>query len=172
MMPRLSLKWMAGQRFRASTGHGSHDMSRAKFCNRRKKMLVQTVPASSTRKKCSGRVSKTGKPRIASNALSRMAVRQRIRVGPLFQSGRLVHDVLPGAGGDLRVAGREIGAGDLQVDGGLPLRLVLGVKQSPGLCPVASMEAVLLAGGRVFAIEDFTALKQDEPLSHVDAFRF
>jgi hypothetical protein len=34
------------------------------------------------------------------------------------------------------------------------------------------MEAVLLAGGRVFAIEDFTALKQDEPLSHVDAFRF
>ena len=91
---------------------------------------------------------------------------------PLFQSGRLVHDVLPGAGGDLRVAGCEIGAGDLQVDGGLSLRLVLGVKQSPGLGPVAGVEAGLLAGGRVFAIEDFTALKQDEPLSHVDAFRF
>ena len=55
---------------------------------------------------------------------------------------------------------------------GCALRLVLGVKQSRAPRPGPGVEAGLLAGGRVFAIEDLTALKQDKPLSHVDAFRF
>ena len=43
-----------------------------------------------------------------------------------FELDHFVHDELPVAGGNLRVAGRQIGAGDLQVHGRLLLRFACG----------------------------------------------
>ncbi len=46
-------------------------------------------------------------------------VTQRSWVGPFLSFGGFVHDELPSARGNLRVSGRQIRAGDLQIDGRL-----------------------------------------------------
>jgi len=56
----------------------------------------------------------------------------------------LVHDELPVAGGNLRVAGGEIGAGDLQVHGGLLLRFVARMEQAQRRGAVGGVQAVCL----------------------------
>ena len=57
-----------------------------------------------------------------------------------------VHDELPVAGGNLRIAGGEIGAGDLQVHGRLLRGLILGMEQPDGDGAVTGAEAFLFAG--------------------------
>jgi hypothetical protein len=63
-----------------------------------------------------------------------------------FEFDHFFHDELPVAGGDLRVAGREIGAGNLQVHGGLLFRFVARMEQSQGRGAIGGVQAVLLAG--------------------------
>ena len=77
----------------------------------------------------------------------------------LFEIGCFIHDALPGAGDNLRIAGRQISAGDLQIDGGLIPGLILGVKHPQRLRLVLGAKAGLFAGGRVLAIEHFPAEK-------------
>ena len=62
-----------------------------------------------------------------------------------FQLHHFVHDKLPVAGGNLRVAGRQIGAGNLQVHGGLLFRFLPRVEQANGGGTVVRVQAVLLA---------------------------
>ena len=62
-----------------------------------------------------------------------------------FELHHFVHDELPVAGGDLRVAGRQIGAGNLQVHGGLLVRFLPRVEQPNGGGTVVRVQAVLLA---------------------------
>ena len=75
-----------------------------------------------------------------------MAVCQRCWVSPCFEFDHLVHDELPVARGDLRVAGGEIGAGDLQIHGRLLDGLAFGMEQPDGGGPVTGAEAFLFAG--------------------------
>ena len=63
-----------------------------------------------------------------------------------FEFDHLVHDELPVAGGNLRVAGSKIGAGDLQVHGRLLDGLAFGMEQPDGGSPVTGAEAFLFAG--------------------------
>ena len=63
-----------------------------------------------------------------------------------FELHQFVHDELPVARGDLLVAGGEIGAGDLQVHGGLLLGFLTRVEQPDCGGAVGRMQAVLLAG--------------------------
>src|SRR5665213_3169726 len=63
-----------------------------------------------------------------------------------FEFDHFFHDELPVPYGDLRVAGGEISAGDLQVHGGLLLRLAAGMEQPQGRSAVSGVQAVLLAG--------------------------
>jgi hypothetical protein len=63
-----------------------------------------------------------------------------------FEFDHFVHDELPVAGGNLRVAGGEIGAGDLQIYGWQLNRLAFGMEQADGDGPVTRAEAFLFAG--------------------------
>ena len=63
----------------------------------------------------------------------------------LFEFGRIVHDELPGAGGNLRIGRRQISPGDLQIDGRHFSGLLLGVQGSSGLRPVIGMQTLLFA---------------------------
>ena len=62
-----------------------------------------------------------------------------------FELHQFVHDELPVAGGNLRVAGGQIGAGDLQVHGGLLFRFLARVEQSRCGGAVVGAETFLLA---------------------------
>jgi hypothetical protein len=84
--------------------------------------------------------------------------------------GHLIHRDLPGAGGDADVGGREVGAGDLEVEDGLANGFVLRVEERLRFGRVLGSEADLFAGGRVFGVEDAVAPEEDEPLIHNDAF--
>jgi len=63
-----------------------------------------------------------------------------------FKFDHFLHHELPVPYGDLRVAGRQIGAGDLQVHGGLLLRFAARMKQPQRRRAVGGVQAVLLAG--------------------------
>ena len=63
-----------------------------------------------------------------------------------FEFDHFVHDELPVAGGNLRIAGREISAGDLQIYGWLFNRLVFAVEKPDGRGTVTRAEAFLFAG--------------------------
>jgi len=63
-----------------------------------------------------------------------------------FQLHQFVHDKLPVAGGDLRVARRQIRAGDLQVHGGLLSGFLPRVEQSHCGGSVIGAQAFLFAG--------------------------
>ena len=63
-----------------------------------------------------------------------------------FEFGHFVHDELPVAGGNLRITGGEIGAGDLQVTAGCWTASLLGMEQPDGGGPVTGAEAFLFAG--------------------------
>ena len=80
----------------------------------------------------------------------------------LAVSPHLVHDGLPPANGHGRIAGSQIGAGNLDIQECLPERFIPGVKQNGGFMLVAGSEAGLFASGRVLAVEDAGAAKQDE----------
>ena len=81
--------------------------------------------------------------------------------GTLLKLQDLLHDVLPIPFGHLRIDGHQVGAGDLQVNGRLLVRLVLGVKKSLGGDFVPGLQAGLFAGDAVFNEEDAgAALKQ------------
>ena len=58
--------------------------------------------------------------------------------------------MLPIPFGHLRIDGHQLGAGDLQVNGWLLVRLVLGVKNALGGDFVPGLQAVLFAGDAVF----------------------
>ncbi len=62
-----------------------------------------------------------------------------------FELHHLVHDKLPVAGGNLRVARGQIRAGDLQVHGGLLLRFAARMEQPQRRGAVSGVQAVLLA---------------------------
>ena len=62
-----------------------------------------------------------------------------------FELHQFVHDELPVAGGNLRIAGGQIGAGNLQVHGGLLFRFLARVEQSRCGGPVIGAETFLLA---------------------------
>ena len=55
---------------------------------------------------------------------------------PLLGFDQFVHDGLPGPRHDVGIAGGKIGAGDLQVDRGLTVGLILGVQQAHCFDPV------------------------------------
>ncbi len=78
--------------------------------------------------------------------MSLMAVCQRSLGLVFFELHHFVHDKLPVAGGDLRVARRQIRAGDLQVHGGLLLGFLARVEQPNCGGAVGRVQAVLLAG--------------------------
>ena len=61
----------------------------------------------------------------------------------------LVHDGLPGAQQERGITGRELGAGQLQIEEGTAVRLVGGFDQLAGGGLVACAQTLLLAGGRV-----------------------
>ena len=85
-----------------------------------------------------------------------------------FEFGRLVHDELPGAGGNLRIGRRQISTGDLQIDGRKFTGLVLGVQKPRGLRPVIGMQTLLFA--RQFIMDvippAFFAAPKSESLFH------
>ena len=85
-----------------------------------------------------------------------------------FEFYHFLHDELPVAGGNLRIAGGDIGAGDLQIHGGLFGRLAFGVEQSNCSGAVIRAEAFLFARHvivNVVAPAFFTAI-EPESLSH------
>jgi hypothetical protein len=53
-----------------------------------------------------------------------------------LELNHFIHDMLPSARSDLRVSGGEIGAGNLQVDGGLLFGFVARMKKPLCRCPV------------------------------------
>lgn len=78
----------------------------------------------------------------------------------------LVHDGLPRPLCHGGVAGGQVGAGNLQVEDGLPERLIARIEQGDGFALVLGAQAGLLAGGGVFAVEDARAAEQDKTLFH------
>jgi hypothetical protein len=85
-----------------------------------------------------------------------------------FQLHQFVHDELPVAGGNLRVARRQIRAGDLQVHGGLLFGFLPRVEQANGRGTVARMQAVLLARHLVVNVitSAFFSFIESESFSH------
>lgn len=63
------------------------------------------------------------------------------------------HYVLPGPRGDFRVARGEVRASNLAIDSGLSMRLVLGVQEGGRFRFVPRVQAGLLTGFRVLAVE-------------------
>ena len=63
-----------------------------------------------------------------------------------FQLHQFVHDELPVARGNLRIACGKICAGDLQVHGGLLVRFLAGMEKPQGCCAVVGAKAFLFAG--------------------------
>ena len=68
--------------------------------------------------------------------------------GTLLKLQDFLHDVLPIPFGHLWIDGHQVGAGDLQVNGRLLVRLVLGVKNALGGDFVPGWQAGLFAGER------------------------
>ncbi|MGB7747876.1 MAG: hypothetical protein WBN75_11370 [Verrucomicrobiia bacterium] len=79
---------------------------------------------------------------------------------------QLIHDGLPSAFHKCGVAGREVGAGKVQVQHRLALRLVAGVKQALGLGFIFCSQTGLLAGGGVLGVEYARAPEQVESRFH------
>ena len=73
---------------------------------------------------------------------------------------QLLHDGLPGAFDKRGVTGRQIGAGQMQVQHRLAVRLVAGVDQLQRLVFVAGAQTFLLAGRRILGIIDSVAPEQ------------
>jgi len=82
-----------------------------------------------------------------------------------FEFDHLVHDELPVARGNLRVAGGQIGPGDLQVHGGLLLRFVARMEESNRRGAVGGMQAVLLAGHVIVNVVASAFFAAVEPVS-------
>ena len=78
---------------------------------------------------------------------------------------QFVHDILPASLADLRIADEEVGAGDLEVDDRLLMRLVAGVEEAFGDRAVLGLERFLAPGVVVLAPEDLP------PAEHA-VFRF
>src|SRR6266511_1339686 len=76
---------------------------------------------------------------------------------PLLGLDHFVHDDLPGARHDVWIAGGQIGAGDLQIDGWLTVGLVLGVQQAQGFDAVGGAQTFLLARHIVVEVETTAA---------------
>jgi len=82
-------------------------------------------------------------------------------------SGIIDHDALPGPVYVVRITGREIGTGDLKVDGGLPKRLVLGMADPARSFFVPRLQTVLLFQQAIFQKENpVLPLKHQIPLFH------
>jgi hypothetical protein len=76
----------------------------------------------------------------------------------LFAVGlNLIHDGLPGAMQKRRVGGGEIGAGNLQIQRGLSVRIVLGLDKLPGFVGVSGVKTGAFAGHGVHAIKPSTS---------------
>jgi len=75
-----------------------------------------------------------------------------------------VHDVSPGAHGDLRIVGAQVGAGDLQVQRGHVGGFVHGVKEPCGLSLVPSLKALAVAGLVVEGVVN-TPTAPEEPVT-------
>jgi hypothetical protein len=90
-------------------------------------------------------------------------------VGRAFlELGRPDHDQLPVPRGNVRVAGSQVSAGDLQVNGGLLLRLIPAMKQPGDNRPVFGAQARLFAASTIFYTEmriSFQPLKPESPSS-------
>ena len=74
-----------------------------------------------------------------------------------FDGDDLLHDVLPGAGGQRRVAMLQIDLGDLQVHGGLAVGVVSALHELPGFIFAGSLKAGAFAGLGVHAVEHSSA---------------
>jgi hypothetical protein len=86
-------------------------------------------------------------------------------VVPLRQHD-FVHGGLPCAFDDLGIARRKIGAGDLQVHGGLLVRLVLGMEQTNPGCPIFGAKGFLLASQTVVRPKIIATAEHSESLFH------
>ena len=82
-----------------------------------------------------------------------------------FQLHQFIHDELPSANGNLRVAGGEIGAGDLQIHGGLLVRFAARMKQPQRRGAVGCVQAVLLAGHVIVNVVASALFAAVEPVS-------
>ena len=90
-------------------------------------------------------------------------------LGPaFFEFDHFVHNELPVAGGNLRIAGGQIRAGNLQIHGGLFGRLAFGVEQSNCGGTVTRAEAFLFARHVIVNVvaSAFFAAIEPESLSH------
>ena len=129
-------------------------------------MFVETQPSCSTRMRCTGWVSGMGMLRIRSNANVLRRAPVAVEGGALLGLAHLVHDALPRALADFGIGGGEVGAGDVEVAGGLAIGLVAGVQEDVRLALVGGAQAGLATVDRVLAIERATASKQGEPWLH------
>jgi len=80
-----------------------------------------------------------------------------------------VHDLSPGAHGDLRIAGAQVGAGDLHVQLGQAGGFVHGVKEPCGLSLVPGLEAFAVAGLVVEGVVN-TPTAPEEPVTVLQLF--
>ena len=80
--------------------------------------------------------------------------------------GHLVHRHLPSPLGNFGVNSRQIRPGDLQVQDGLPVGFVLGMKDREGFGFVLGAQAVLLARHGGLAVINARSSEQDESLFH------
>jgi hypothetical protein len=68
--------------------------------------------------------------------------------------------------GDSGIAGRQVGAGDVKIEDGLPVGFVLGMQERKRLGFVLRAQAVLFAGGRVLTVKNARSAEQDESRFH------
>jgi hypothetical protein len=83
-----------------------------------------------------------------------------------FEFHQLLHCGLPSPPGHLPVADRQIGAGDLKIDGGLLLRLVPGMQEAKRRGPIMGAQALLFSRDAVVDVVPTaaTAAVQSKPL--------
>ena len=164
-MARFSPNRKPGHYLREITGTGSQFMATAKLWMRRRKTLVDTLPLSMARRRCSGRVSRRGKAAETVQALV-LGDNQPAHLGDaVLELHQFVHDILPASLADLRIADEQVSAGDLEVDDRLLMRLVAGVEEAFGDRAVLGLEGFLAPGVVVLAPEDLP------PAEHA-VFRF
>jgi hypothetical protein len=78
------------------------------------------------------------------------------------------HDLPPGAFDKAFIRGRQIGFGDLQVEGGLLPGLVFRVQKPRCSCTIAGMQTLLFAGQIILNVipSAFLAAVESELMSH------
>src|ERR1017187_8760899 len=156
-MARFSLNFTAGHWRLGISDPGSQFLFTQKLCKRPKKTFVDTVPACIAFNSSSPGVSMRMRGSKGASAGSRATVRQRCWLAPCLVLVRLASAGLPGARDNAVVGAGQIRLGDLEIEHGLALGLILRLNDLPGFVAVGGLQAGALAGGFVHAIEHAAA---------------